>query len=194
MPGYRIYRTGDMGRLLLNGMIEFLGRRDFQTKIRGHRVECEEIEIALGEHPEIAHAAVTVHQNARGEQELIAYVVPRQECSVSWRDFLREVLPNYMIPQAIFVLQSMPRTASGKIDRKALPLPEDVLSHRTGLCRTGQSNRKDIGRNLDPTPQDREGRSPRRFFRVRRTFSACDASRVADPSRVRGGDSIAPYI
>ena len=133
-PGYRIYRTGDMGRLLPNGMIEFLGRRDFQIKIRGHRVECEEIEVALSRHPEITHSAIMVRQNARDEQELIAYVVPRRESSISsrqLRDFLGKVLPNYMIPQMVLVLESLPMTASGKIDRKALPVPEDVTSHRT---------------------------------------------------------------
>ncbi|HEY5814156.1 MAG TPA: amino acid adenylation domain-containing protein, partial [Terrimicrobiaceae bacterium] len=123
-PSCRIYRTGDFGRLLPNGMIEFLGRRDSQVKIRGYRVEPAEIEVILSTNPKIAHAAVVARQNARGEEDLIAYVVSRPDSSISsrqLRDFAARILPNYMIPQAILILQRMPLTASGKIDRKALP-------------------------------------------------------------------------
>ena len=82
-PERRIYRTGDLGRLLPGGLIEFVGRRDFQLKIRGYRVECQEIELLLAKHPEVAQAAVLPRQNERGEQELIGYVVPRSERTLS---------------------------------------------------------------------------------------------------------------
>ena len=128
-PGRRIYRTGDLGRLLPSGLIEFIGRRDFQLKIRGYRVECQEIELLLSKHEQVAQAAVLPHQNERGEPELIGYVVPRAERSLSsreLREFAAQWLPTYMVPQAILMLEKMPLTASGKIDRKALPLPEDL--------------------------------------------------------------------
>ena len=131
-PERRIYRTGDLGRLLPNGMIEFLGRRDFQVKIRGYRVECGEIEVALSKHPEVSGAAVVPRQNAMGEQDLIAYIVPRPDTSISsrqLRDFATTILPSYMVPQAILILEKMPLTSSGKINRKALPVPEDALGH-----------------------------------------------------------------
>jgi amino acid adenylation domain-containing protein len=126
-PARRIYRTGDLGRLLPNGMIEFVGRHDFQLKIRGYRVECQEIELILSKHEQVAQAAVLPHQNEHGEQELIGYVVPRSERSISSRE-LRELaaqwLPSYMVPQLIVSLEKIPLTASGKINRQALPPPE----------------------------------------------------------------------
>ena len=125
-PGRRIYCTGDLGRLLPNGMIEFLGRRDFQVKIRGYRVECQEIELVLSQHPDVAQAAVLPSQNAGGEQHLIAYVVPRQDRAISSRqvrEFAAQLLPAYMVPQAILTLEKMPLTATGKIERLALPAP-----------------------------------------------------------------------
>ena len=128
-PGRRIYRTGDLGRLLPSGLIEFIGRRDFQLKIRGYRVECQEIELLLSKHEQVAQAAVLPRQNERGEPELIGYVVPRAERSLSsreLREFAAQWLPTYMVPQAILMLEKMPLTPSGKIDRKALPLPEDL--------------------------------------------------------------------
>ena len=128
-PKGRIYRTGDLGRLLPSGMIEFIGRRDFQLKIRGYRVECQEIELLLAKHPEVAQAAVLPRQNERGEPELIGYVVPRSERALSsreLREFAAQWLPTYMVPQLIVSLEKMPLTPSGKINRKALPLPEDL--------------------------------------------------------------------
>ena len=128
-PGRRIYRTGDLGRLLPSGLIEFVGRRDFQLKIRGYRVECQEIEVLLSKHEQVAQAAVLPLQNERGEQELIGYVVPRAKDSLSareLREFAAQWLPTYMVPQAILFLEKMPLTPSGKIDRQGLPLPEDL--------------------------------------------------------------------
>ena len=110
-------------------MIEFIGRRDFQLKIRGYRVECQEIELLLAKHPEVAQAAVLPRQNERGEPELIGYVVPRSERALSsreLREFAAQWLPTYMVPQLIVSLEKMPLTPSGKINRKALPLPEDL--------------------------------------------------------------------
>lgn len=125
-PGERLYRTGDQGRYLPDGNIEFLGRDDHQVKVRGFRIELGEIEAALNHHPDVAGAVVTTYQDASESHSLVAYVVPVQEQSPtadSLRDHLRETLPDYMVPAAFVFLESLPLTPNGKIDRQALPAP-----------------------------------------------------------------------
>ena len=122
----RIYRTGDLGRMLPNGCLLHLGRKDFFVKVRGYRVDIEEIEAALLELPGIKEAVVVARNNNTGDEQLVAYLVP-----TTWpgpdvselRTFLREKLPEYMIPAAFVALDTMPLTATRKIDRKALPEP-----------------------------------------------------------------------
>ncbi|MEV0644079.1 amino acid adenylation domain-containing protein [Phytomonospora sp. NPDC050363] len=124
-PGARLYRTGDLARLRADGVFEFAGRVDHQVKIRGYRVELGEIEARLLAHPEVRHAAVTVHSGHDGRRELAAHVVG-EGTGVdidALRDHLKAALPDYMVPPAIAVLDSMPLTSNGKIDRKALPAP-----------------------------------------------------------------------
>ena len=125
VEGARLYRTGDLCRYLRDGQIEFLGRIDDQVKVRGYRIELGEIEAALESHTGVRHAVVT----ARDEQ-LIGYVVPVEEAGLSGsereasgelRPYLRERLPEYMVPQRWVVLDQMPLTANGKIDRQRLP-------------------------------------------------------------------------
>jgi aspartate racemase len=126
-PGARLYKTGDLVRYLPDGMIEFLGRIDQQVKIRGYRVEPGEIEVVLGQHRAVREALVLVHQNKREEKSLVAYVVPVEECGVTkedLRNFLKERLPEYMIPLYFILLNALPLTANGKLDRKGLPAPE----------------------------------------------------------------------
>jgi amino acid adenylation domain-containing protein len=121
-----IYLTGDLGRLLPDGCLEYLGRKDFQIKIRGYRVEVVEIEMALRECAHVKDAAVIVWDNEAGEKYLAAYVVPREEPGPKineLREFLREKLPDYMIPTEFVYLNSLP-SINGKLDRKAL-LPPD---------------------------------------------------------------------
>ena len=130
-PGQRLYRTGDHGRWLDDGNIEFVGRRDRQIKLRGYRIELNEIEARLLQHPEVEAAAVS----ARGDHDdkrLLAWVVRRTGDDngrddaafvQSLRDFMAQTLPAYMLPQAILVIDRMPLTANGKIDDKALPQP-----------------------------------------------------------------------
>ena len=124
--GARLYRTGDLGRFLPSGDIVFLGRKDFQVKVRGYRIELGEIEAALGRHPAVREAAVTVHDAGAGDRRLAAYVVPRAEppTTEEMRRFLGETLPEYMIPSHFVTLDAMPHTANGKVDRRALPAPE----------------------------------------------------------------------
>ena len=137
-PGQRIYRTGDMGRLLPNGMIEFLGRRDFQVKVRGHRVELGEIEAVLGRHARVVGNVVPAREDEGDEPKLVAYIVPKgSDLLPDWRAYLQSELPDYMLPSAFVVLKEMPLTPNGKIDRKMLPAPEfersaqDNVSPRT---------------------------------------------------------------
>lgn len=120
--GSRLYRTGDLVRLLPNGAIDFLGRVDQQVKIRGFRVEPGEVEAVLSQHPEVRAAAVAALKLG-DTNGLVAYVVPREVSQEHLRDFLRERLPDYMIPAAYVLLDSLPMTPSGKIDRRRLPAP-----------------------------------------------------------------------
>ncbi len=123
--GGRLYRTGDRVRWRDDGMLEFLGRRDHQVKLRGFRIELGEIEGVLADHPSIKQAAVALWHGVRGP-ELVGYVVPEADYDpASVRPYLAGSLPEYMIPAAIVSLDAMPTTTSGKLDRKALPAPND---------------------------------------------------------------------
>ncbi|HEX2568766.1 MAG TPA: MupA/Atu3671 family FMN-dependent luciferase-like monooxygenase [Polyangia bacterium] len=125
-PGGRLYRTGDVARTLPDGRIEYLGRRDFQIKLRGIRVELGEIEAALAQHPAVREVTLTARDDGPGGRRLVAYVVPApgEEPAVSLlRAHLRERLPDYMVPSVFVLLDALPRTPGGKVDRRALPAP-----------------------------------------------------------------------
>jgi len=123
--GTRFHKSGDMARYLPDGVIESLGRIDTQVKVRGHRIDLAEIEAALGEHPDVHGAAVTVFDGPSGETALAAYVVSRSRgaSDASIRALLRSRLPAFMEPAAIVMLPALPLTATGKVDRRALPTP-----------------------------------------------------------------------
>ena len=123
--GGRIYRTGDRGRFLPDGRIQYLGRCDDQVKIRGFRIEPGEIESTLCEHPDVGCCVVVAREATNGEQQLVAYIVGEPGCpsEAEARDWLRRRLPEYMIPSAFMHLSALPMTASGKLDKAALPAP-----------------------------------------------------------------------
>jgi amino acid adenylation domain-containing protein len=126
-PDRRLYRSGDRVRWLPDGNLEFLGRIDNQVKVRGYRIELEEIESAIGRHPAVAEASVVAREDVPGEARLVAYVVPAGGAELSTSELgqlLRRELPEYMIPSVFVTLDTLPRTPNGKVDRKRLPAPD----------------------------------------------------------------------
>ena len=122
--GSRLYRSGDLARYRADGTIEFLGRIDHQVKIRGFRIECGEIETTLNTHPAVREALVVAREDGPGEKRLVAYVVRKQGQAAmvnELRGYLKQKLPDYMVPASFVYLDRLPLTASGKVDRKTLP-------------------------------------------------------------------------
>ena len=125
--GARLYRTGDIARYLADGNLEYLGRADHQVKIRGFRIELGEVEAAVAQHPLIREAVVIASEDQPGNKRLVAYCVPRTQngsshlSSDSLREYLEKKLPDYMVPSEFVMLETLPLTANGKVDRRALP-------------------------------------------------------------------------
>jgi len=135
----RLYKTGDLARYLPDGNIEFLGRIDNQVKIRGFRIELSEIEAVLSQHQAVRETVVIVGEDIPDDKYLVVYVVPNQEqiptqetesFASQLRKFLKEKLPEYMIPKAYVILESLPLTPNGKVDRSALPAPNTATFHK----------------------------------------------------------------
>ena len=130
-PGARLYRTGDLARRRPDGDFEFLGRADQQVKIRGHRVEPGEVEVALGRHPDVRDAAVVAFEFGSGDHRLVAYVAGESDhpapTSTDLREFLARTLPEPMLPSVFVPLAALPLSPNGKVDRAALPAPESRL-------------------------------------------------------------------
>ena len=128
-PGARLYRTGDLARYLPDGNLEFLGRLDFQVKVRGFRIELGEIEAALRQHTVIRDAVVVAQESGSGDKRLVAYVATdhtQLPSTAELRVWLGQRLPEYMVPAVFVRLDHLPLTSSGKVDRKALPQPDEV--------------------------------------------------------------------
>jgi amino acid adenylation domain-containing protein len=131
-PDIRTYRTGDLGRLLPDGCLEHMGRKDFQVKIRGYRIEIAEVEKVLLDFGAFKEAIVVARKDQNGDQCLAAYITGgKASVAISeLRSFLKEKLPEYMIPSALVQIEAMPLTPTGKIDRRALPAPDMVETKR----------------------------------------------------------------
>ncbi|MBW4636669.1 MAG: amino acid adenylation domain-containing protein [Gloeocapsa sp. UFS-A4-WI-NPMV-4B04] len=127
-PEARLYKTGDLARYKPDGNIEFLGRIDYQVKLRGLRIELGEIEAVLSKHPAVREVVVLAREEASGKQ-LVAYVVPNQDqtpTTIELRNYLKERLPEYMLPAVFMLLDALPLTSNGKVDRRALPALEKL--------------------------------------------------------------------
>ncbi|WP_270171318.1 non-ribosomal peptide synthase/polyketide synthase [Paenibacillus sp. SYP-B4298] len=131
----RMYRTGDLCRYREDGVIEYMGRIDHQVKLRGYRIELQEIDTVLSLHDDIQEAVVAVHENHAGTKQLVAYYVAvegvKEQLTDELRAYLQEQLPEYMIPSIYMRLDQLPLTPNGKVDRKALPLPEAAAMQRS---------------------------------------------------------------
>ena len=126
----RLYKAGDLGRYTDNGDIEYLGRIDNQVKIRGFRIELGEIEAVLAQHPGVCQNVVIVREDTPGNKRLVAYIVGQPKLNLSvenLRKALKQKLPDYMIPVSFVQLEAFPLTSNGKVDRRALPVPEEVV-------------------------------------------------------------------
>jgi amino acid adenylation domain-containing protein/thioester reductase-like protein len=123
--GARLYKTGDLARIIPDGSIQFIGRVDNQVKIRGHRIELGDIEAAICQYPEIQEAAVITREDNVGEKQLVAYLVAAnsQNLYSKLRAYLKEKLPEYMVPAVFVMMDKFPLTPNGKVDRRALPAP-----------------------------------------------------------------------
>lgn len=144
-PGSRLYKTGDLARFLPDGAIQFLGRIDHQVKLRGFRIELGEIEAVLGRHPAVRQCVVLVREDRAHDQRLVAYVVLRGGAQASREElsaFLRESLPEHMVPSATVFLDGLPLTPGGKVDRRSLPAPD--------------TGRPDMGAGMVPPRNDTE--------------------------------------
>jgi amino acid adenylation domain-containing protein len=128
-PKARLYKTGDLAHYLPDGSIEYLGRIDFQVKIRGLRVELGEIEAVLSQHPAVREAVVLLREDVPDDKRLVAYIVAKQDQKLSiseLRDYLKQKLPDFMVPSHFITLDAFPLTPNQKVDRKALPAPDRV--------------------------------------------------------------------
>ncbi|RKI15374.1 amino acid adenylation domain-containing protein [Corallococcus sp. AB030] len=137
-PGARLYRTGDLVRQRVDGVLEYVGRRDHQVKLRGFRIELGEVEAALRQHPAAREVLVLLREDTPGDRRLVAYVAATDVTDAVLREFLQARLPGHMVPGAFVVMESLPLTPNGKIDRRALPVPgasatEGFIAPRTPL-------------------------------------------------------------
>jgi amino acid adenylation domain-containing protein len=139
----RMYKTGDMGRWHADGNIEYLGRNDFQVKLRGFRIELGEIEARLSEHPSVCEAVVLLREDQPGQKRLVAYLTATGAAlspgAEELRSHLRASLPDYMAPGAYVILDALPLTPSGKVDRSALPMPDaSAIIHKAYAAPQGE--------------------------------------------------------
>lgn len=154
LPGERLYKSGDIARYRFDGQLEFVGRHDAQVKIRGFRIELGEVEVALGQHTSVREAVAVAREDVPGEKRLVAYVVAErgEVFSVSeLQNFLKQKLPDYMVPTAFVQLETLPLTPNGKVDRRALPHPEVIRPELNDLY---APPRNELERSITATWQE----------------------------------------
>lgn len=145
--GKRIYRTGDIGRLMTDGSIRYLGRRDRQVKIRGYRIELGEIEAALKRHSTVREAAVVIHEDQSAGKYLLAYIVAAEERPLlpgEWRAYLKASLPDYMVPADYVYVDKVSLMPNGKLDRGALPKPDSHILQLQGVFVAPRSPKEEM--------------------------------------------------
>jgi amino acid adenylation domain-containing protein len=146
-PGARLYRTGDRARWRSDGTLEHLGRLDFQVKLRGFRIELGEIESGIARHPAVREVAVMVREDTPGDKRLVAYLVaetPPGDLINQLRALLRATVPEYMVPAQFVILEALPRTQNGKLDRRALPAPAVENDSRRGAVAAPQTPTEEL--------------------------------------------------
>ena len=180
-----MYRTGDLVRWGTDGQLQYLGRADEQVKIRGYRIELGEIQTAAGRLDGIEQAVVIAREDRPGDKRLVGYITGTAD-PAGIRAALAERLPAYMVPAAVVVLDALPVTVNGKLDKRALPAPD--YKTPVMLPRPDQSHRGDPGRYLRPSPRPGSGRSRRLVLRPRwrlaaamRLIAAVNTSLDTDP-------------
>jgi amino acid adenylation domain-containing protein len=151
--GARLYRTGDIGRFMPCGNIEFLGRKDFQVKIRGFRIELGEIEAAIKKHPDIRDSAVIVLKTDSGDKRIIAYILPDKENHAdesSVQEYIKQRLPDYMLPSQLVTVTAFKLNSNGKIDLKALPKPDqtDIQARYTPPSNPGEKTMASLWKSV----------------------------------------------
>ena len=184
-PGGRLYRTGDLARFRSDGLLEFLGRRDLQVKVRGYRVEPGEVEATLTRHPDVRQAVV-MPRDHRGGQRLAAWIVladHAQTTTAQLREHLKSTLPEYMVPSALMVVESLPLSPNGKVDRAALPAPDWRASEAAVAPRTPEEEL--VCGIFAEVLEVRARRHVGRLLRAGRALAAGDAGHVARATRVR---------
>ena len=150
-PSRRLYKTGDLGRYLPDGNIEFLGRLDDQVKIRGFRIQLGEIEAVLGQHPAVAETVVVVREDVPGNKRLVTYLVVNQATAPTipeLQQFLKQKMPEYMVPSTFVLLEVLPLTPNGKVDRQPAHTRYILLQSESQLCFTPRHPRTTTRANL----------------------------------------------